>query len=741
MNVHVSFNMELEHIIGFNGEFSNTSIVHPTDPSIFFYAAGSLIIMESRIDAHEQQTLKFHDGTVNSLAISSDGLFLLSSQCGSRLRKDRPSSVAVWNLQKMSLQGVFEGLSGDVLACDISPDGRFISAAAQDNILRIWDLHTGDVILTRKINSECSLLKWGPISRAVGPNGGLSKYPAYILASALGKDLFIMQVEYDVGQVGYTVTATDPVALPTVASVQRRYLCAEWAYPLLLLGNSVGEMAVVNSQQKVFRAAISVCTNGLHAIKSCVDVNDPNSPLELYIGGGDGSLSQVRLVGGVHSWQHVRASSDGSNQAASATLESGWELTGYTTRVLGGVKSISCCGSPYTVLIGTSACRVYQVLFDSPSGTFNSRLVASKAAINSLSASKQASAFFATASDSGEALVWSLEDYSVRCHTEFQSAATSVYLDSYTLIVGYADGTVRGFILDGDGNSAPQAGIEYNPHGPLLRNAHTQGVATYHGLKVGEKIGNTAVNVAVSPGAKHTSPSMPVSANASWVIPNAHHGKISSITVVAGVYLVTGGGAGTGTGAADGTVRVWNLNTRSMLQELSGTFRKPITAMCPDVAVPNAVHITSGERIVSRFDVRTGRKLSQHTAPVHIGALLGVSQRKDRENEAVTCTADGQIVFWDRDYADNVGTMTDSQADPKGVISKFLCCSVSPSGKFVAVGTEDFEVKVWDLESETVIFTSDVHSGPVTCLDWTADGKQFISGALDGTLAVWDVFA
>eukprot|EP00388_Colpodella_angusta_P019672 GDKJ01049208.1.p1 GENE.GDKJ01049208.1~~GDKJ01049208.1.p1 ORF type:complete len:308 (+),score=37.64 GDKJ01049208.1:1-924(+) len=307
------------------------------------------------------------------------------------------------------------------------------------------------------------------------------------------------------------------------------------------------------------------------------------------------------------------------------------------------------------------------------------------------------------------------------------------------MIVGYADGAVRGFILSGDGR--PVNAVEYNPHGPMLRNTHTQGIATYHGLKDGERIGSTTAQVAVSAGAKHTAPNMPISANASWVIPNAHHGKVTAITVVSDAYLVTGGGAGTGTGAADGTVRVWNLNTRSMLQELSGTHRKPITSMCADIDVPNAVHIVSGERIISRFDVRSGRKLSQHTTPVHIGALMGVSQRKDKEKEAVTCTADGQLVFWDRDYADNVGTLSDRAADPKGIISKFLCCSVSPNGRYCAVGTNEFEVKIWDLEAEQVVFNSDAHSGPVTAIDWTCDGKQIVSGALDGTLAVWNVFA
>ncbi|KAK1259214.1 hypothetical protein QJS04_geneDACA010205 [Acorus gramineus] len=67
-----------------------------------------------------------------------------------------------------------------------------------------------------------------------------------------------------------------------------------------------------------------------------------------------------------------------------------------------------------------------------------------------------------------------------------------------------------------------------------------------------------------------------------------------------------------------------------------------------------------------------------------------------------------------------------------------LSVSFSPDGRQLASGSGDTTVRIWDLNTQTPLYTCTGHKNWVLCIAWSPDGIHLVSGSKAGELLIWD---
>jgi len=62
----------------------------------------------------------------------------------------------------------------------------------------------------------------------------------------------------------------------------------------------------------------------------------------------------------------------------------------------------------------------------------------------------------------------------------------------------------------------------------------------------------------------------------------------------------------------------------------------------------------------------------------------------------------------------------------------------SSDGRHVLTGSQDWTVKMWDVENGALLRTFDAHKSQVDAVTFSQDGTKVLSGSLDKTLKLWD---
>ena len=89
-----------------------------------------------------------HTGSVNALALSPDGRFLVSGS--------EDVTLKIWDTATGNVLRTLSGHEQSVLAAAISPDGRKIASGGADATVRVWNVVTGE---STKVASHSSAVK------------------------------------------------------------------------------------------------------------------------------------------------------------------------------------------------------------------------------------------------------------------------------------------------------------------------------------------------------------------------------------------------------------------------------------------------------------------------------------------------------------------------------------------------------------------------------------------------------
>ena len=65
--------------------------------------------------------------------------------------------------------------------------------------------------------------------------------------------------------------------------------------------------------------------------------------------------------------------------------------------------------------------------------------------------------------------------------------------------------------------------------------------------------------------------------------------------------------------------------------------------------------------------------------------------------------------------------------------------AVSPDGRWLVSGSEDWTLRLWDVQVNRVVCTFEGHTGIVHTVAFTPDGKSILSGSEDRLLCLWDI--
>ena len=143
------------------------------------------------------------------------------------------------------------------------------------------------------------------------------------------------------------------------------------------------------------------------------------------------------------------------------------------------------------------------------------------------------------------------------------------------------------------------------------------------------------------------------------------------------------------------------------------------------------------ESTVRIGDVTSGNKPQTPTLQAtrtwsgHEGDIWALAYTSDFQRLA-TGSADRSVKIWDL----NSGTVLHTLL---GHTKSVCAVAVSPDGKKVYSASEDMTVKVWDIGTGVLLQTFDEHDKEIRAIAVTPDGRQLISGLADGQVKIWDL--
>ena len=180
-------------------------------------------------------------------------------------------------------------------------------------------------------------------------------------------------------------------------------------------------------------------------------------------------------------------------------------------------------------------------------------------------------------------------------------------------------------------------------------------------------------------------------------------------------------------GAADNTVKLWDVATSTSIATLEGHTEEVYSvAFSPDGKM---IASTSRDRTVKLWDVATSTNIA--TLEGHISTVTSVVFSPDGTILA-SASRDRTIKLWDVAGGEPIATL-------EGHTDAVYSVAFSPDGTILASGAFDNTIKLWDVATHTNIATLEGHTGAVWPVAFSPDGTILASGVFDNTIKLWDV--
>ena len=180
-------------------------------------------------------------------------------------------------------------------------------------------------------------------------------------------------------------------------------------------------------------------------------------------------------------------------------------------------------------------------------------------------------------------------------------------------------------------------------------------------------------------------------------------------------------------------LRVWNLETGKEVRHFAPDLHYLGLALSKDGKRVLASHRDNSVRL---YEIETGKELQKFVG--HTAEVWAIGLSADGKF-AVTGAFDLSIRVWDMATGKQLRTFAKVVDYPR-------CFAGSPDGKKVAIGhcrggdfvTALSTLRVWDFQTGKELVSGSGHTGAITAVSWSKDGKRLATSSFDKTLRVWD---
>eukprot|EP00096_Caligus_rogercresseyi_P012241 TRINITY_DN506_c0_g2_i1.p1 TRINITY_DN506_c0_g2~~TRINITY_DN506_c0_g2_i1.p1 ORF type:complete len:408 (-),score=136.76 TRINITY_DN506_c0_g2_i1:770-1993(-) len=198
--------------------------------------------------------------------------------------------------------------------------------------------------------------------------------------------------------------------------------------------------------------------------------------------------------------------------------------------------------------------------------------------------------------------------------------------------------------------------------------------------------------------------------------------------------------------SADMSIKIWDFQSYECLKTLQGHDHNVSSASF----TPNGDYILSASRdktikmweTASGYCVRTysgHRDWVRNVRLLHDGSLLASCSNDQSVRVWSTSTKDCKEELRDHDHVVECIAWAPESAAPYIAEALGEEGKANRGGPFLASGSRDKSIKVWDVSTAQVLFTFNGHDNWVRGLVWHPGGKYLLSASDDKTIRVWDI--
>ena len=195
--------------------------------------------------------------------------------------------------------------------------------------------------------------------------------------------------------------------------------------------------------------------------------------------------------------------------------------------------------------------------------------------------------------------------------------------------------------------------------------------------------------------------------------------------------------------ADDGVLIVWDAATATERLRLTG-HTGPVRRCA--ISPGGSFIVSAGfDRRIRIWDAATGAV--RHVLLGHTDAVTDCAVSADGRF-IVTSSLDESLRIWDTGSWTVRQTLSAQWQDtrggwlvrrtPAGHAAAVWACAVSPDGRFLASGSSDQTVKIWDAATGDERATLHGHTAAVNSCAFSPDGASIVSGGADRTVRIWD---